>query len=157
MCYRCNQEIINHLCPTTPLIYSRLVTALFDFLDGRWTTLFRHETAPHRWLIGRMVSTSTGLFASASRHFVAGDHHLKRKRCGIGKSGMNAPRLEWPANLPRLLWSPRTCPLCKSFEFTEAELQPMDRPLALFSLHPLRCVNYWRRYYGFSNAPKATT
>ena len=45
---------------------------------------------------------------------------------------MNAPRLEWPANLPRLLWSPRTCPLCKSFEFTEAELQPMDRPLALF-------------------------
>ena len=70
---------------------------------------------------------------------------------------MNAPRLEWPANLPRLLWSPRTCPLCKSFEFTEAELQPMDRPLALFSLHPLRCVNCWRRYYGFSNAPKATT
>jgi hypothetical protein len=70
---------------------------------------------------------------------------------------MNAPRFDWPSSLPRLLWSPRTCPLCTSLEFTEAELLPMDRPLAFFSLRPLRCVNCWRRYYGFSNARKATS
>jgi hypothetical protein len=70
---------------------------------------------------------------------------------------MNAPRFDWPSSLPRLLWSPRICPLCTSLEFTEAELLPMDRPLAFFSLRPLRCVNCWRRYYGFSNARKATS
>src|SRR5882724_9945950 len=76
-----------------------------------------------------MVSSSTGLFAPASRRFVILSQvitNLKRNGCGIGRSGMHAPRFDWPANLPRLLWSPRTCPLCTSLEFTEAELQPMD-------------------------------
>jgi hypothetical protein len=85
---------------------SNAQNSLFASLDGRWTTLFGHETAPHRWLIGRMVSTSTRPFASASRHFFAGDHHLKRKRCGIGRSGMNLPRLEWPATFPTFFGRP---------------------------------------------------
>src|SRR3978361_875382 len=139
------------------LMYSEFYGSLFDFVDGQRTTVFRYETAMHRWLIGRMVSSSTGLFAPASRHFVAGEHHLNANDAVFVGSGMSAPPFDWPWNLPRLLWSPRTCPLCTSLEFTEAELQPMDRPLALFSLRPLRCVNCWRRYYGFSNVRKATS
>jgi hypothetical protein len=44
----------------------------------------------------------------------------------------------------------RVCPLCSSYEFKEAESSFLDRPLNLFSLRPVRCVNCWRRYYWFA-------
>jgi len=69
---------------------------------------------------------------------------------------MNSPRFSWPSGLPRLLYSPKECPVCTSFEFTEAEFHPLDRIFSLLALHPIRCVNCWRRYYGFSMANKAS-
>jgi hypothetical protein len=70
---------------------------------------------------------------------------------------MNSLRFRWPAGLPRLLGSPKECPVCTSIEFTEAEFHPFDRTLSLLALHPIRCVNCWRRYYGFSMTNKAST
>jgi hypothetical protein len=69
---------------------------------------------------------------------------------------MNSPRFNWPAGLPRLLSSPKECPVCTSIEFTDAESRPLDRTSSLLALHPFRCVNCWRRYYGFSKPNKAT-
>jgi hypothetical protein len=47
--------------------------------------------------------------------------------------------------------------VCTSIEFSEAEFHPFDRALSLLALHPIRCVNCWRRYYGFSMTNKAST
>lgn len=63
---------------------------------------------------------------------------------------MNRAGLNWPGRLPRLLWIRRVCPLCSSYEFKEAESQLLDGLLGIFSLHPIRCVNCWRRYYWFA-------
>ena len=70
---------------------------------------------------------------------------------------MNSPRFRWPIGLPRMLSSPKKCPVCTSIEFTEAEFHSLDRVFSVFALHPIRCVNCWRRYYGFSIANKAAT
>ncbi len=71
---------------------------------------------------------------------------------------MNSLRFSWPTGFPRLLSSPKECPVCTSIGFPEAELpKPLDRTLSLFALHPIRCVNCWRRYYGFSMTNKAST
>ena len=70
---------------------------------------------------------------------------------------MNALRFNWPAGLPRLLSSPKECPVCTSIEFTDAELHPLDRTLSRLALHPIRCVNCGRRYYDFSKTNKVTT
>jgi hypothetical protein len=70
---------------------------------------------------------------------------------------MSIAGMTWPGNLPRLLWMHRECPLCSSIEFKIAESQPLDRLLGLFMFHPIRCVNCWRRYYGFSKTNRAAT
>jgi hypothetical protein len=70
---------------------------------------------------------------------------------------MNLPGFSWPAGLPRLFISPKECPVCTSVEFTDAEFHPLDRTLAILSLHPIRCVNCRRRYYGFSKTNTAST
>jgi hypothetical protein len=63
---------------------------------------------------------------------------------------MDINGLTWPGYLPRLLWIRRVCPRCSSFEFKEAESQPLDGLLSFFALRPVRCVNCWRRYYWFA-------
>ena len=65
---------------------------------------------------------------------------------------MEIAGLSWPGRLPRLLWIRRVCPLCTSYEFKEAESNSLDKPLGLFALRPVRCVNCWRRYYWFAKA-----
>jgi hypothetical protein len=70
---------------------------------------------------------------------------------------MNSLRFRWLTGLPRVLSSPKVCPVCTSFEFIDAEFRPLDRTLSLLALHPIRCVNCWRRYYGFSRTNRATT
>jgi len=65
---------------------------------------------------------------------------------------MNSARLNWPPAIPRLLWIRQRCPLCTSIEFRSAEREWLDVFFALFSLRPIRCVNCWRRYYGFRHA-----
>ncbi len=65
---------------------------------------------------------------------------------------MSAARLNWPPAIPRLLWIRQKCPLCNSIEFKSAEPKWLDNVFALLSLRPIRCVNCWRRYYGFRNA-----
>jgi hypothetical protein len=64
---------------------------------------------------------------------------------------MNSLRFSWPAGLPRVLGSPEVCPVCTSFQFVDAEFRPLDRILSVLALHPIRCVNCWRRYYSFSH------
>jgi hypothetical protein len=39
---------------------------------------------------------------------------------------MNSLRFSWPTGLPRLLGSPKECPICTSIEFTQAESQPVS-------------------------------
>jgi hypothetical protein len=56
----------------------------------------------------------------------------------------------WLGRLPQVLWGRRPCPLCGSIRFVEAESGRLDRLLAVFLLHPIRCENCWRRYYGFA-------
>jgi hypothetical protein len=58
--------------------------------------------------------------------------------------------LNWAAYFPKLLWIKRVCPLCSSVKFKTAESYPLDRPLRLLALRPVRCVNCWRRYYWFA-------
>jgi hypothetical protein len=70
---------------------------------------------------------------------------------------MNSLRFSWPARLPRLLGFSKKCLACTSVEFTDAEFHSLDRVLSLLAFHPIRCVNCWRRYYGFSKTNKATT
>jgi hypothetical protein len=62
---------------------------------------------------------------------------------------MGFASLHWPSNVPRLLWIRRTCPLCTSIEFQEAESHFLDRFLGLIAWRPVRCVNCFRRYYCF--------
>jgi hypothetical protein len=35
-------------------------------------------------------------------------------------------------------------------KFKQAELRPFDGLLAMFALHPVRCMFCWRRYYWIS-------
>jgi len=63
---------------------------------------------------------------------------------------MNTAGLNWPGLFPKLLWMRRQCPLCSSLEFKPAEPESLDRLFGLFALHPVRCVNCWRRYYWFA-------
>jgi hypothetical protein len=70
---------------------------------------------------------------------------------------MNADRFQWPSEIPRLLWPLRKCPLCTSVEFVPAEKHLLDHTLSWIALHPLRCVNCWRRYYAFSVSNVAMT
>jgi hypothetical protein len=56
---------------------------------------------------------------------------------------MNSLRFRWLTGLPRVLSSPKVCPVCTSFEFIDAEFRPLDRTLSLLALHPIRCVNCW--------------
>jgi hypothetical protein len=56
----------------------------------------------------------------------------------------------WLGRLPKILWTQRQCPLCSSIRFEVAESGPLDGPLRLFMLRPVRCVNCWRRYYWFA-------
>lgn len=63
---------------------------------------------------------------------------------------MDSAGLNWPGNVPRLLWLRRECPLCSSIEFKTAEAHPLDRLLRLLMLRPVRCANCWRRYYWFA-------
>lgn len=67
---------------------------------------------------------------------------------------MDIAGLNWPSRFPRLLWMRKACPLCSSIQFEAAETGPLDGLLSLLALHPVRCVNCWRRYYWF--AKKAT-
>lgn len=67
-----------------------------------------------------------------------------------GKAGpMSIAGIHWPSPLPKILWMGRSCPRCSSVEFRSAELEPLDVFFAVLSLHPVRCVNCWRRYYWF--------
>ena len=70
---------------------------------------------------------------------------------------MNSLYFSWRAGFSRLIGSPKECPVCTSIEFTDAEFHPLDRSLSFLALRPIRCVNCWRRYYGFSKTNKATT
>jgi len=63
---------------------------------------------------------------------------------------MDIAGLTWPSSVPRVLWTHRECPLCSSIEFETAESHWLDRLLGLLTLHPVRCVNCWRRYYWFA-------
>jgi hypothetical protein len=54
----------------------------------------------------------------------------------------------WLGRLPHVLGT-RQCPLCSSIRFQAAESSWPDGLLALVTLHPVRCVNCWRRYYWF--------
>lgn len=65
---------------------------------------------------------------------------------------MTFASLNWPSQLPRLLWKRRNCPRCSSVEFRSAEPELLDRLLVLFTLRPIRCVNCWRRYYWFRSS-----
>lgn len=65
---------------------------------------------------------------------------------------MKTDSLKWPPDLPRFLWMREKCPLCRSIEFKSAEPEWLDRVLAPFRLHAVRCVNCWRRYYSFGRA-----
>jgi hypothetical protein len=55
---------------------------------------------------------------------------------------MNTAALHWPSRIPRVLPIRRKCPLCTSIEFKTAEPISID-------VHPVRCVNCWRRNYCF--------
>jgi len=55
----------------------------------------------------------------------------------------------WFGRLPQVLWIQRQCPLCSSIRFEQAEPGSLDGPLGVLMLHPVRCVNCWRRYYWF--------
>lgn len=57
--------------------------------------------------------------------------------------------LNWPLQIPHVLWIKRSCPLCSSVEFQEAESASLDGLLKLLALHAVRCKNCWRRYYWF--------
>jgi hypothetical protein len=80
------------------------------------------------------------------------------RQCGIqpvsrlprGSTTMNIGRPIWPAQLSQLLLFRRSCPLCSSVEFVEAESQLLDGLLAVFGLRPVRCKNCRRRYYWFA-------
>jgi hypothetical protein len=63
---------------------------------------------------------------------------------------MDIAGLNWPGRIPRLLWMRRECTLCSSIEFQTAEAKALDGLFRLFALHPVRCVNCWRRYYCFA-------
>ena len=63
---------------------------------------------------------------------------------------MNIAGLNWPNRLPQLLLLHRTCPLCSSVEFKEAESHLLDGLMGMLALRPVRCVNCWRRYYWFA-------
>ena len=49
--------------------------------------------------------------------------------------------------MPHLLGSKRTCPLCTGNTFRKAEGGLMDAPMRLLGMQAVRCVNCWRRYY----------
>ena len=65
---------------------------------------------------------------------------------------MKTETLSWPPSIPRVLWRGRKCPLCRSFEFRQAEAVWLDGVFALLGLRAVRCVNCWRRYYSFAKA-----
>lgn len=56
----------------------------------------------------------------------------------------------WPARRPQFLLLRRSCPLCSSVEFVEAESLLLDGLLGVVGLRPVRCKNCWRRYYWFA-------
>lgn len=66
---------------------------------------------------------------------------------------MKNARMSWPAQIPRVLWMRRSCPLCSSTEFKEAEHASLDGLLDVLALHAVRCANCWRRYYLFKAFP----
>ncbi len=49
--------------------------------------------------------------------------------------------------MPQLLGSKRVCPLCTGGVFRKAEGGLLDGVMRLVGMHPVRCVNCWRRYY----------
>ena len=63
-----------------------------------------------------------------------------------------SPGGRWLGKFLGLLWFGQKCPLCTSMLFAEAEHRSLDRLLALLALHPVRCVNCFRRYYCFAKA-----
>ena len=65
--------------------------------------------------------------------------------------------LMWPSRIPQVLWMRRECPRCSSIEFQTAESGSFDRLLKLLGLHPVRCVNCWRRYYWFAKTGAGRT
>ena len=58
----------------------------------------------------------------------------------------------WLSKFLGFLWFGQKCPLCTSMLFAEAEHRSSDRLFALLALHPVRCVNCFRRYYCFAKA-----
>jgi hypothetical protein len=63
---------------------------------------------------------------------------------------MNSTKLNWPTQIPRLLWIQKKCPLCTSIEFRQAESAWPDGLLRMLALRAVRCANCWRRYYWFA-------
>ncbi len=59
----------------------------------------------------------------------------------------NVTRENRAFEMPRLLGSKRTCPLCTGGAFRKAERGLMDAPMRLVGMEAVRCVNCWRRYY----------
>ena len=63
---------------------------------------------------------------------------------------MSVATMNWPGWFPRVLWTRRMCPCCKSTHFKNAELRPHDELFSMFALRPIRCMFCWRRYYWFA-------